>query len=65
MILERPHLFKVIEGTLTDALVEFTRTSSHGTSFKKYLARLEENGIHIPERVIQKIMDYLSSSQNE
>jgi hypothetical protein len=65
MIILKPHLFKAIEGTLTDALLEFTRTSSHGTSFKKYLNRLEDKGIHIPASVVQKVMDYLELSKHE
>lgn len=63
MIIARPHMFKAIEETLTDALIEFTRTSSHGTSFKKYLNRLEESGIHIPDSVAQKVMEYLELSK--
>lgn len=61
-IMEKPHLFKVIEDVLTDALVEFTRTSSHESSFKKYSSRLEDIGIRLPEAVAKKILEYLTVS---
>jgi hypothetical protein len=61
-LMAKPHLFKAIESTLTDALIEFTRSSSHGSSFKKYINRLQDKDIRIPEVVVKKIMEYLSIS---
>ncbi|MDH4201145.1 MAG: hypothetical protein OEV66_12325 [Spirochaetia bacterium] len=59
----KPHLIKAIEETLTDALIEFTRTSSHGSSFNKYVNRLQEKGIGIPDAVAKKIREYLAISK--
>ena len=62
-LMAKPHLFKSIEGMLTEALIEFTRSSSHGSSFKKYINRLEEKGIGIPEPIAKKVMEYLALSK--
>jgi len=63
-LMARQHLFKAIEGSLTEALIEFTRSSSHGSSFKKYINRLEDKGIGIPESVARKVMEYLALSKD-
>ncbi|MDH4263643.1 MAG: hypothetical protein OEV78_11420 [Spirochaetia bacterium] len=62
-IIAKPHLFKSIESMLTEALIEFTRSSSHGSSFKKYIDRLQDKGIGIPESVAKKVMEYLALSK--
>ncbi|MES0491091.1 MAG: hypothetical protein ABUK01_13920 [Leptospirales bacterium] len=59
-LLAKPALLKSIEETLSDALLEFTRSTSHGSSFQKYMNRLKDHNIHIPESVIKTVMDYLS-----
>jgi len=64
-IMAKPHLFKAVEGTLTEALIEFTRSSSHELSFKKYINRLEEKGIGIPETVAKKVIEYLAISKEK
>lgn len=62
-LMSKSHLFKAVEGTLTDALIEFTRSSSHESSFKKYLNRLEDKGVGIPESVGKKVVEYLAISK--
>ena len=52
-------LFKRIEYHLTEALKEFTRSSSHRLSFQKYVSRLKEQNIKIPGSMIEKIQEYL------
>ncbi len=52
-------LFKRIEEHLTEALKEFTRSSSHRLSFQKYVSRLKEQEIKIPASMIEKIQEYL------
>jgi len=63
LLKDKPHLFHSVESALTDALIEFTRTSSHEKSFQKYLKRLEDGNIHIPESVLQKVGEYLDLSK--
>jgi predicted nucleotidyltransferase len=58
-------LFKRIENHLTEALVEFTRSSSHRISFNKYISRLKEQEIKIPPSMIEKIGEYLDASPNK
>ena len=64
MILGKPKLLKDIEESLTDVLIEFTRSASHGSSFKKYMDRMQENDIHIPNSVVEKVMEYLAISKH-
>lgn len=52
-------LFKRIENHLTEALKEFTRSSSHRLSFQKYVSRLKEQNIKIPPSMLEKIQEYL------
>ncbi|MBS0618146.1 MAG: hypothetical protein JSR44_08155 [Spirochaetes bacterium] len=52
-------LFKRIENHLTEALNEFTRSSSHRMSFNKYISRLKEQDIKIPASIFEKIHEYL------
>jgi predicted nucleotidyltransferase len=52
-------LFKRIEDHLTEALKEFTRSSSHRISFQKYVSRLKEQDIKIPGSMLEKIKEYL------
>lgn len=52
-------LFKRIEDHLTEALKEFTRSSSHRLSFQKYVSRLKEQNIKIPGSMVEKIQEYL------
>jgi hypothetical protein len=52
-------LFKRIENHLTEALREFTRSSSHRLSFQKYVSRLKEQNIKIPPSMLEKIQEYL------
>jgi len=52
-------LFKRIEEHLTEALKEFTRSSSHRMSFQKYVSRLKEQDIKIPASMAEKIKEYL------
>jgi hypothetical protein len=52
-------LFKRIEVHLTEALREFTRSSSHRMSFQKYVSRLKEQNIKIPASMLEKIQEYL------
>jgi len=52
-------LFKRIENHLTEALKEFTRSSSHRMSFNKYISRLKEQDIKIPASMFEKIHEYL------
>lgn len=52
-------LFKRIEDHLTEALKEFTRSSSHRLSFQKYVSRLKEQNIKIPPSMLEKIQEYL------
>lgn len=52
-------LFKRIENHLTEALKEFTRSSSHRLSFQKYVSRLKEQDIKIPGSMLEKIKEYL------
>jgi len=61
-LMARPHLLKNIEETLSDALIEFTRSSTHKSSFKKYMSRMHDKGIGIPESVAKKVMEYLTIS---
>ncbi|MDH4200107.1 MAG: hypothetical protein OEV66_06975 [Spirochaetia bacterium] len=63
LLTDRPHLFKAIESILTEALIEFTRSSSHESSFKKYINRLKDKNIRIPETIINKIVKYLTLSR--
>lgn len=63
MLMSRPELFHDIEETLTDALIEFTRTSSHNASFQKYIDRLKRMNIHISESILTKVMEYLDLSK--
>jgi len=63
-LLAKPALLKSIEETLSDALIEFTRSTSHGSSFQKYMNRLTDHNIHIPESMIKKVMDYLALSSH-
>ncbi len=63
MLMSKPELFHEIEETLTDALIEFTRTSSHNKSFQKYIDRLQKMNIHISESILEKVMDYLDLSK--
>lgn len=53
-------LFKRIENHLTEALKEFTRSSSHRMSFQKYVSRLKEQNIKIPASMLEKIQEYLN-----
>jgi len=52
-------LFKRIEDHLTEALKEFTRSSSHRMSFQKYVSRLKDQDIKIPGSMVEKIQEYL------
>lgn len=61
---EKPQLFHEIEEQLTEALIEFTRTSSHEKSFKKYIDRLQKKDIHIPDSIMDKVLEYLDFSKN-
>ncbi|MFO1470923.1 MAG: hypothetical protein U1F27_07810 [Turneriella sp.] len=54
-------LFKRIENHLTEALIEFTRSSSHRMSFNKYVSRLKEQDIKIPPSMLEKITEYLDT----
>ena len=54
-------LFKRIEDHLTEALIEFTRSSSHRMSFNKYVSRLKEQDIKIPPSMLEKITEYLDT----
>jgi len=63
-IIEKSDLFHKIEESLTNALIEFTRTSTHGASFKKYIKRLEEKNIHIPASILEKVVEYLDISKD-
>ena len=62
-ILAKPQLFHEIEDQLSEALIEFTRTSSHEKSFKKYIDRLQNKDIHIPESILEKVLEYLDLSK--
>ena len=53
-------LFKKIEQKLTEALVQFIRTSSHKASFEKYIHRLSDKDIKIPQSMLEKIREYLN-----
>ncbi|MBV6494658.1 MAG: hypothetical protein LDLANPLL_02692 [Turneriella sp.] len=55
-------LFHRIEDYLTEALKEFTRSSSHRMSFNKYMARLREQGVKIPASMVEKIHEYLDKT---
>jgi len=55
-------LFKRIEDHLTEALIEFTRSSSHRMSFNKYVSRLKEQDIKIPPSMLGKIQEYLDTA---
>ncbi|MCX7631728.1 MAG: hypothetical protein N2Z22_00185 [Turneriella sp.] len=57
-------LFRRIEETLTAALVELTRSSSHRLSFHKYVSRLQEQNVKIPPSMLEKIQDYLTLTAN-
>ena len=61
-IINDKELFLRIEERLTDALIEFTKTSGHSLSFQKYLNRLREKNINIPFSMVEKVMDYLNLS---
>ncbi|HRP69006.1 MAG TPA: hypothetical protein PLY93_05690 [Turneriella sp.] len=55
-------LFHRIEDHLTEALKEFTRSSSHRMSFNKYLSRLRDREIKIPASMVEKIHEYLDKT---
>ncbi len=55
-------LFKNIEDNLTEALKEFTRSSSHRLSFNKYVSRLKEQNVKIPTSMVDKIQEYLDAN---
>ncbi|MCB1145534.1 MAG: hypothetical protein KDK41_12165 [Leptospiraceae bacterium] len=59
LIMNDKQLFRHIEETLTEALLVFIRSSSHGKSFEKYLSRLADSGSKIPLTVVEKVHDYL------
>ena len=64
-IMNDKELFTHIEAKLTEALIEFTRTSGHHQSFRKYIDRLRDKNVHIPVSMIEKIMEYLIVSASE
>jgi predicted nucleotidyltransferase len=55
-------LFRRIEDNLTQALIEFTRSSSHRMSFNKYVSRLKEQNVKIPPSMLEKIQEYLDAT---
>ncbi len=55
-------LFKRIEDNLTQALIEFTRSSTHRMSFNKYVARLKDQNVRIPPSMLEKIQEYLDAT---
>lgn len=65
MIMNNTELFSKIEDKLTEAMVEFTRTSGHTMSFQKYINRLRDKNVHIPVSMVEKIMDYLNLSAQD
>lgn len=63
-IMKNSLLFKRIEYKLTDALIEFTRSSGHNMSFHKYISRLKEENVNLSPSIIEKVIEYLNTSNN-
>ena len=61
-ISQNKELFKRIEKKLTEALIEFTRSSGHRMSFAKYMSRLNEQDVQIPATMMEKIQEYLNAT---
>ena len=54
---------KEIEGSARSFLQIFMTTTSHSTSFDKYITRIKSLGVKIPERINEKIRLYLDGGE--
>ena len=55
-------LCQVVENSLKDCFSGLIHSSQHSYSFKKYIERMEEEGIKIPPTMAEKIQSYLNSN---
>jgi len=60
---QSPELCSMVEESLKECFSGLIRSSQHSYSFKKYVERMEEEGIKIPPTMAGKIQSYLSSNQ--
>ncbi|MEW6444209.1 MAG: hypothetical protein AB1640_24965 [bacterium] len=62
-LLERPGLKKRVEHLLRDYFKSMVISPSHIYSFKKYEARLHDQGVNLPPTVLRKMESYLGVRQ--
>ncbi|MBP9043349.1 MAG: metallophosphoesterase [Spirochaetes bacterium] len=59
MLNKKPEFRRELEGTVRSFFKIFMTTTSHSTSFDKYLTRLRSIGVKIPDSINNKIKKYL------
>ena len=61
MVNNNPQTKKMVEESLQDCFSGLKKSSQHSYSFKKYVERMEDEGIRIPANMAGKIHSYLNS----